>query len=514
MIHTTAPVAHGRPAPTPMHFQIIERGHMPGTGTPNLIFVFADQLRGRSLGYAGDKKAVTPHLDDLARQGIDFRNAVANSPVCTAYRATLMTGKYTTSHGMVINELRINPNQRCFGHVLTDAGYRTGYFGKWHLYANELGNHREPRNSFVPPGPDRLGFDGEWKAYNFNHDNYSPDAFWHENTPEKHFYAEGVYECDAQVDFAIDFLRRAGAEGDTPFALFLSLGPPHDPWGADNVPAPFWRMFETETFPDPPNYNNRNDEPYCDQWARLSDGDRAQLENWRRGYYAQVTSLDFAMGRLLAAVEASGAAEDTIVVFTSDHGEMFGAHGRRAKNIFYEEACHVPLLIRWPGRIGAGQRSEACISAVDLMPTLLALMGLEVPDTAEGSDLSGLALGKSAEAPAAAFMQICGATAVWEDGHEWRALRDGRFTYAQYRVDGAELLFDRATDPVQMRNLIGDPEHRKTHEEMRGAMLETMHGLNDTFEASNHYREHWTDGDRRIIRSATSEFSAGAQPAQ
>jgi arylsulfatase A-like enzyme len=473
---------------------------------PNLVFVFADQLRARSLGYRGDPQAITPHIDSFAREALDFTNAVANSPVCTAYRATLMTGKYTTSHGMVINELRMNPNQRCLGHVLTDAGYRTGYIGKWHLYANELGNHRDPRNSFVPRGMHRLGFDGEWKAYNFNHTNYSPDAFWHGDTAEKNFYADGIYELDAQTDFAIDFIRRGAADPERPFALFLSWGPPHDPWGPDNVPVPFWRMFETERFPNPPNYSAQNDEPYCDDWARLTDGDREQLESWRRGYYAQTASLDFAFGRLLAAIAGGGALEDTVIVFTSDHGEMFGAHGRRAKNIFYEEACHVPLLVRWPGQVPAGGRSDACISAVDLMPTLLGLLGLDVPDGVEGTDLSAVVRGEETGAPEHAFMQICGATAVWEDGHEWRAIRDARFTYAQYRVDGAELLFDRQTDPYQLRNLICDPEHKATLRKLERAMHDAMRRLDDGFEASSYYRDNWTDGERRILRSATAEF--------
>jgi len=474
---------------------------------PNIVFVFPDQLRARSLGCYGDAKAITPHIDHFAGQSIRFAQAVANSPVCTAYRATLMTGKYTTSHGMVINELRINPAQRCLGHALGDAGYATAYIGKWHLYANELGNHREPRNSFVPPGPHRLGFDGEWKAYNFNHLNYSPSAFWHGETPEPQYYAEGVYESDAQTDFAIDFIRRHARDEAAPFALFLSWGPPHDPWGRDNVPDRFWRMFETQAFPNPPNYRTADDTPYCDDWARLTDGEREQLSEWRRGYYAQTASIDHAFGRLMAALDGADAARDTIVVFTSDHGEMFGAHGRRAKNIFYEEACHVPLLVRWPGRVAPGV-SQACISAVDLMPTLLGLAGVAAPDEVEGQDLSALILGEEDTEPDAALLQICGATAVWEDGHEWRALRDARYTYAVYRVDGAELLFDRSTDPYQLRNLIADPEHRGARRQMRARLQAWMADLNDGFEASTYYRDNWTDGDRRIIRSATQSFAS------
>ncbi|MCA9840240.1 MAG: sulfatase-like hydrolase/transferase, partial [Trueperaceae bacterium] len=200
------------------------------TKSPNLVFVLADQLRYQSCGFAGDKRAKTPVMDHLATQGINFEQAVANAPVCTAYRAALLTGLYTSSNGMVINELRINPNQRCFGHALTDGGYDTCYVGKWHLYANELGNHFDPKNSFVPPGPHRLGFDGEWYAYNFHHDSYG--AYYHKDSPEKIYYGDSVYEADAQTDLAIDYLKRK-ADSSTPFALFLSWGPPHDPWTDD-----------------------------------------------------------------------------------------------------------------------------------------------------------------------------------------------------------------------------------------------------------------------------------------
>ncbi len=142
---------------------------MRETQRPNLIYVFADQIRARSCGYAGDARARTPNLDAFAAQSRNFTNAVSGHPVCAPYRASLLTGKYTTGTGMVINELRINPNQRCLAQVLTDAGYETAYIGKWHLWANELGHHDDPKNAYIPPGPYRLGFDGFWAAYNFHH---------------------------------------------------------------------------------------------------------------------------------------------------------------------------------------------------------------------------------------------------------------------------------------------------------------------------------------------------------
>jgi arylsulfatase A-like enzyme len=469
---------------------------------PNVVYILADQLRYQSLGYAGDAKARTPHVDRLASEGVSFRQCVSSMPVCAAYRASLLTGKYPSSTGMAINELRMNPNQQCLGHVLTRAGYQTGYIGKWHLYANQLGHHDDPKNSFVPPGPNRLGFDGYWAAYNFHHNYYR--AYYHTDSPEKISYGEGVYEPDGQTDLAIAFLKRAAAS-DKPFALVLSYGTPHDPWEPNNVPKEYREWFAAVDFSNPPNYSPENDK-YADAWGRLSPQDRAVLPAWRRHYYAMTANLDWNLGRLLEALGQAGLAESTIVAFSSDHGEMFGAHGRRAKNIFYEEAARVPFLLRWPGRIAPGMVSDACFGTVDIMPTLLGLAGLPIPKAVEGMDLSAAACGRAGKEPEAAFLQNTGACAAWEDGHEWRALRDKRFTYAVYRVDKSELLFDNTADPYQMKNLAADPAHKATIDRFHEMLAEKMKSLSDTFEACTWYRDHWTDGNRNVIASARGKF--------
>jgi len=399
---------------------------------------------------------------------------------------------------MVINELRMRTDHECFGHVLTRSGYQTGYIGKWHLYANELGNHLDPKNSFVPPGPNRLGFDGYWAAYNFHHDYYN--AYYHTDSPQKIFYGDNTYEPDAQTELMIDFVRGA-AKSDSPFAAFLSYGTPHDPWADDNVPEEYRKMFERVSLPNPRNYKDENDK-YADAWGRLQPEQRKSLEVWRRNYYAMTANLDWNVGRLLDAVDKAGLGKDTIVVFTSDHGEMFGAQGRRAKNIFYEEAARIPFLIRWPGRIPAGMVCDACLSTVDIMPTILSLMSLKIPNDVEGMDLNRCALGCKGLEPRAAFLQNTGACAAWENGHEWRALRDKRYTYAIYRVDKSELLFDNKNDPHQMINLAADPKHAAALRRFRKMLAAKMKSLNDTFEQCTWYRDNWTDGNRNILRGA------------
>ena len=463
---------------------------------PNLICVIADQLARHLCGYAGDARARTPNIDKFATEGVDFCNAVSGCPVCAAFRASFFTGKHPSSTGMVINEIRMLAKHDCFAHVLHRNGYQTSYIGKWHLWANQLGNHHDPKNAYISPGPPRLGFDGEWSAYNFNHQYFN--GYYYKDLPQK-IEVPG-YEPDGQTDMAIDYLQRIGPSGN-PFALFLSFGTPHDPWTRDNVPAADYEMFRDVDFPLPPNYRDEND-PYADAWAMMSPAERAALPEWMRVYYAMTTNLDRNLGRLLQAVDDRGLRDNTIFVFTSDHGEMFGAQGRRAKNIFYEEAVRVPFLVRWQGQIPEGHVSDACLNTPDIMPTLLSMMDLPIPEAVEGTDLSEAAFGRPIDGPEMAFMQGMGCTAKWEDGHEWRALRTKRYTYAIHRPDRTEKLFDNIADPFQTRNLIDEPELTKLRDQFRIALQQRMNALNDTFEACTWYRDNWTE-NRIILRTAT-----------
>jgi len=464
---------------------------------PNLIFVFADQLRYQSCGFSGDEYAHTPNIDKLSTEGTNFCNAISGHPVCAPYRASLFTGKYSSSTGMVINELRMNPEHECFGHVLTQHGYHTAYIGKWHLWANQLGHHDETINGFVPPGPYRLGFDGFWAAYNFNHNYFNAPYFL--DTPERQFHKK--FEPDSQTDMAIEFIKRS-SNCSKPFALFLSWGAPHDPWNWDNISPEFADMFRDVDITLPPNYSEKTD-PYADSWGCLPDNYGDLINRYKRVYYAQTANLDWNLGRLMKAVDELGISDNTILVFSSDHGEMFGAHGRRAKNIFYDEAAKVPFLIRWKRHIPAGHVSDACLNTPDIMPTILSLMNLPIPNEVEGMELSHIALGKDGPEPEAAYMQGMGTTAAWKDGHEWRAIRDKRYTYAIYRSDRKELLFDRHSDPYQMKNLADEPDFASKLNYYREKLQQWMKKQNDTFERCTWYREHWTV-DRNIMRTAKS----------
>jgi arylsulfatase A-like enzyme len=466
------------------------------TNSPNLIFVCADQLRRMSCGFAGDKRAHTPNLDRFASTSVDFRQAVSCYPVCAAFRASFLTGKYPSSTGMVINELRMGTDHETIAHVLNRAGYEIDYIGKWHLWACDT-KHSDMRNQFVPPGPNRLGFDGYWAGYNFNH-QYNK-AYYFENSPER-IDVDG-YEPDVQTDLAIGRIERHIGK-EKPYSLFLNYGTPHDPWAIDNVPHEFAAMFDETDFPLPANYADGSAEYWMPSMNRewWMQNIKPNLPSMQRLYYAMTANLDWNFGRLLTAIEKSGQADNTIIVFTSDHGEMFGAHGRVAKITFYEEAASVPLLIRCPGSVN-GRVSDTCINTPDLMPTLLGLVGLAIPEAVEGIDLSHCVLGKPGPEPEAALMQGMGHTFMWVDGFEWRALRDQRYTYAVNRADRQECLFDRVHDPLQMKNLAHDPEQAHRMARFRDMLKQRMAELGDTFEACTWYRDHWTD-DRVILPSA------------
>ena len=409
---------------------------------------------------------------------------------------------------MAVNELRINPNQHCFAHVLTEGGYETGYIGKWHLWANRAGGHGQLETSFVPPGKHRLGFDGYWAAFNFNHQFYQ--GYYYNNTP-KRVRIKG-YEPNEQTNLAIDFIKKK-SKGKKPFSLFVAYGTPHDPWGRGNVPPKWYEKFKDVKFPLPPTWKDKPD-PRMDRntdpkrWLNFW---KVRMEDLQRVYYAMNANLDWNLGRLLESLEAAGVADNTIVVFTSDHGEMFGAQGRVFKMIFYEEAARVPMLIRWPGKIPARHVSDACMASPDIMPTVLGLMNPPIPKKVEGMNLSHLAKKKPGPEPKAALLQGMGHTYLWKDGFEWRALRDKQYTYAVYRSDGKELLFDNLADPLQSTDLAGEEKHKETLEKFRKMLKGRMGKLNDTFEKCSWYRDHWTK-KREIIRGAKGPFTWKPKP--
>ena len=269
-------------------------------------------------------------------------------------------------------------------------------------------------------------------------------------------------------------------------------------------------MFENVDFPLPENWSDTPDK-YMDR----NTNPKRWMEYWKPGlpemkrvYYAMVASIDEYMGQLMKKMDELGISENTIVVFTSDHGEMFGENGRVYKMIFYESSARVPFIVRWPQKIANGKETDACINTPDIMPTLLSMMGMKkhIPAEVEGMNLSKITLGKTGSEPKMAFLQGMGHTYQWKDGHEWRAVRSKQYTYARYLIDGKELLFDNSKDPLQMNNQADSPVYEKVKKEMKTFMDKKMLELNDEFKPCSWYRDNWVDENRSIIRAAKGKF--------
>ena len=212
---------------------------------PNLVFVFADQLRSDVFGYTGDNKAKTPNIDKFAGGSFNFCNAISVSPVSAPMRSSLLTGKYISSTVMVINELNLNLDHKTIAHVLNENGYNCGYVGKMHL------NDKHSRN--YKKGPERFGFDHYWAGYSFSHNSYRAFYYTDDDGKEYHVNLTGKYGPEEFTTLACKYIERASSE-DKPFVLFLSWNPPHNPWNRKNVPQENYDKFKDTRFDLPPNF--------------------------------------------------------------------------------------------------------------------------------------------------------------------------------------------------------------------------------------------------------------------
>ena len=415
-------------------------------------------MRGMAMGCAGNGEVRTPTMDRLAREGTRFSHAFANCPVCTPSRAMLLSGCYPLTTGVIANDLPLPEAIPTVGAAFRDAGYRTGYIGKWHLDG-------VPRDKWTPPGPRRHGFD-DWAAFNCSHNYFRPNKYYRDS-PEP-VMVDG-YEPEVQTDQALEFLAKRDSR---PFCLFLSWGPPHDPYPM--VPDRYKAQYDPERLTLRPNV-----QPLRPASVRL--GRNLEPRQTLADYYAAITALDEQLGRLLAALQTAGLANNTIVVFTSDHGDQLWSQGTMKKQQPYEESISIPLLVRWPGHIHAGRVSDALLSIVDYAPTLLAVAGLPPQATAQGESRSDLFLGRQTQGAASVLLLDVTQT---DESHsqqvpEWRGLRTSRYTYA-CRQDGTDwLLFDNAADPYQLENHVDDPAWEAVRQELKADLARWLQRTGD-----------------------------------
>lgn len=430
---------------------------------PNIVYLLADQWRASAAGYEGDPNVKTPSLDRLARESLDFHNAISVCPVCTPYRAALLTGRYPTSTGMFMNDLYLPDDEVCMAEMLIGAGYDTGYIGKWHLDGHG-------RDSYIPPER-RQGFQ-YWKAAECDH-NY-PHSHYYTGTSDVKQFWQG-YDAFAQTKEAQQYLRDH-AKSQKPFALVVSYGVPHFPH--ETAPAEYKALYPPGKIKLSPNVPEKQQEAA-----------RRQAQ----GYYAHCTALDACVGDILRTLEDTGLAEHTILVFTSDHGEMLGSHGFRPtfKQVLWDESARVPFLLRYPAELGRkGRVVKSPIGTVDILPTLVGLAGVPIPKSVEGDSLAPLIRGKRYEEDRAVLYMLPAPFSGALNEPEYRAIRTNRYTYVR-TLKGPASLFDDEKDPYQLKNLIGQSDVEALQKKMDTRLQALLQRIGDEFRPRQYYLDTW-----------------------
>jgi choline-sulfatase len=448
--------------------------------SPNVLVILTDQLRAFEVGCYGNPVARTPALDRLAASGVRFATAVTNNPVCTPARSSLLTGQYgrtcTGELGNVSDDPPCPRRRRLVDPTLADcfraAGYRTSLIGKWH----------------IDPSPLACGFHDA--LYPLTIHRYAQQTYI-EN--DDRWCTVGPYAPDFEADRACAYLAEPH---DRPFFLFYNISLPHNPIGAAELPAEYATRFDREAIPLRPNVAQDGALPHSERWFKVmtiwdyfwrlwgpcwnaapecgypervgelpSDAlpEGFDLRSLAALYYGATAWADALVDRVLAALEASGQADNTIVLFLSDHGDNLGSHHLFNKDVLYEEAIRIPYLLRAPG-VAAGVAQTQIAQIIDAAPTLLDLCGLPAPATMQGRSLAPVLRGDCDALPDnLAFIEtdpsqfgcptigvrtpdaLLGMT-LSEDG---RAIADPERWY--YRLDN---------DPYQQHNLAGSPAHR------------------------------------------------------
>lgn len=441
---------------------------------PNVLIIHCDQLAAWTLGCYGGNEIGTHNIDRLAAEGTLATNFYANTPVSTPSRGCFLSGLYPTEHGAFKNDRQIRQDIPTFASELRDAGYATGYFGKWHLDGN-------PKR----PGWDIRGKDMGWSdrrsMYSFGH--YKTIRAQKDTHPEfsKEVSAEAAtYPTDWFTDRALEFIE---AHKGGPFCAMLSIPDPHGPY---LIRPPYDTMYPPEQIKLPATLT---EEPATDHFFYIESrmkSDRKSgkteyeliLKNIRRdksAYFGAIKCIDDNIGRIIRYLEKSGLYDNTIIVFTADHGDLMGEHARMAKAVPFESSARIPFIIRYPKLIPRGGRSKRVASCIDFYPTILELTG-----TPQQGRISGRSL-----AP-----QLCGRQDAWTDkvffrsysaNYPWVGVVTGEYklVYGSRDPEGKALLIDRRNDPEERYNRFEDPTYAPVIKQLTDDILRYCREHND-----------------------------------
>lgn len=471
---------------------------------PNILLICTDQQRFDAMRCYGNAHIDTPNLDRLAEEGVIFDNCYVQNPVCAPSRASLMTSRYVPVHGLYANGVDISGHQELFSYELASAAYDCGLVGKFHLGACEDGRS-EPRLN-----------DG-FRVFRWAHDPYpgSSENAYHRwlkaRYPQLYEAAlrsggEGKFGSPNMWDTmpteahysrwvgneTIEFLRSARL-ADRPFFVVANFFDPHHGFGA---PKEYMDRYDPKTLPlpvtsvgeldsKPPIFIDASKSSYAGHARGYEEYSEDELQEARAAYYAMVSLVDDEVGRILEVLDDEGLSDNTIVVFTSDHGEMLGDHRLMLKGPFmYDCAVKVPLIVRWPDRIQPGPRRQL-VQWIDLAPTFLEAAGLDVPAQYQGTSLLPLLADPSAAWRDWALCQYRDSGYSYDPPVHLTMLRHEQWKVVVHHGEPATSrertgeLYDLDTDPDELNNLWDNPEYRDQRYGLQELLLDVLAATED-----------------------------------
>ncbi len=475
-----------------------------GPGRPNVLIVMCDQLTAGCLGCYGGP-VPTPNIDRIAREGVQFDQATCPTPFCSPTRASIVTGLYPHAHGIVANcgpaQQGIGPPDVTTERIAHESGYATHFYGKWHLLGDELPYYTD----MYRPADYQKDMQSTFERVRAeNPDGYMPFYNWALPVAVSPALQRAVEALGDKWDgqrFA-GFITKMGrlrlpladhydvrvadltaarirALGPKPFMVTCSFVAPHDP---NVAPSPYYEAFSPDDLELPATWQNH--EPLFERdWSRriVADLGEPGLREFLRVYYAMVALIDDQVGRILDALAATGRADDTVLVFTADHGDMLGGHGMvwKSTSAFYDEIARVPLLVRYPRKVNP-RRTGVAASLTDLMPTILELLGQPIPDHVQGQSLAPYLTGRRDDSDSRPFSYSERVRRHPQGRREVEAgtpassmVRGQGWKYIRYS-QGHEYLYNLNDDPRETRNLASDPACTAHKAELNAALDEWL----------------------------------------
>ncbi len=466
--------------------------------TPNVLLLMVDQMRADAMGCAGNSQIQTPGLDRMAAQGLRFARGYSNVPVCIPARHSTMTGQPCSVHlRPTLTVPNPEPMLPTLAHLLGLAGYRTHAIGKmhWRPVRRHHGFHRMELMEEIPDWRDEDEYLMYLQQHGYGHIREVHgirNILYH--LPQVSLIPEEHHGSTWVADRTVDFLEQNARSGNRPFFCFSSWIAPHPPW---NPPEPYASMYDPDALSLPETWERdpQTLPPTVRQLTQYADVQHASpelLQRIKALYYGSVSLIDRGVGRILATLDRLGLSENTLVIFTSDHGEMLGEQHAFQKAIPYEPAARVPFLMRMPSRVRQGAVSDEFVSLLDILPTALDLAEVEYPrpHADEHPLLGSSLLGREGGGLAQERDHI-----VLELGHgarRWLSVRQGDWRYAYYLGGGWRELYNLASDPHERHNLLlrGASEHRAKADELHTLIVawERRHGFASSFDENGELR--------------------------